>query len=67
MDINHKIIGLVLVGTLSISGLLAAPTLALVSELSQQDAEVYMLEEEGTSNATVLRERGRCTDSYSKE
>ena len=67
MNINQKIIGLMLVGTLSTSSLLAAPTLALASELPKQDVEVYMLEEESTPTATVLRERGRCTDSYSKE
>ena len=65
MSIKHKAITIAMIGV-AVSSLVTAPVLATAVELPPQETKVYVLEEEGQRGATVLRERGRCTDSYSK-
>lgn len=67
MTTQQKPIILAVIGALVASSLTAAPTLAIASEATSQEAEVYTLENEKETGETILRERGRCTDSYSKE
>lgn len=66
MKTQQKAIVIALIGTLAVSSLTAVPAFAATSEPPSREAEVYVLEEEG-AGTTTLRERGRCTDSYSKE
>ena len=66
MKTQQKAIVIALMGTLAVSSLTAVPAFAATSEPPSREAEVYVLEEEG-AGTTTLRERGRCTDSYSKE
>lgn len=66
MKTQQKAIVIALIGTLAVSSLTAVPAFAATSEPPSREAEVYVLEEE-EAGTTTLRERGRCTDSYSKE
>lgn len=66
MKAQQKVIVIALIGTLAVPSLTAAPAFAAASEPPSPEAEVYVLEEE-EAGTTTLRERGRCTDSYSKE
>lgn len=66
MKTQQKAIVIALIGTLAVSSLTAVPAFAATSEPPSREAEVYVLEEEG-AGTTTLRERGRYTDSYSKE
>ncbi len=65
MNIKQKAITIAMIGA-AVSSLVTAPVLATAVELPPQEAKVYLLKEEGQPGATVPRERGRCTDSYSK-
>lgn len=67
MNTKEKTIIATLIGIVITSSLTAAPAFAIASELPSQKTEVYTLEEDNQPEATVLHERGRCTDSYSKE
>lgn len=67
MNFKQTIITIAMTGTVITSSLAATPTLAFANDLSSQEAEVYTLDDEVQPGAIVLRERGRCTDSYSKE
>ena len=59
MTTQQKPIILAVIGALVASSLTAAPTLAIASEATSQEAEVYTLENEKETGETILRERGR--------
>lgn len=67
MSIKQKAISIAMIGTVAASSLATTPALAVASELSPQETEIFMIAEDEQPGTTVLRERGRCTDSYSKE
>lgn len=52
---------------LAISAISATPAAAFAHEVSDAGAEVYVLDQQPSDSKQEDPERGRCTDSYSKE